>query len=110
MEKISKTRMLFYYFLMFVFTLSLLTITSELMVRWLVPKETFWPISNIYQAVDTPKVGYTYKPNFEGTALGVDLKTNRLGFRGPDWSLEKSDDTVRIALIGDSHAFGYGIV
>ena len=109
MENISKVRTLSYYLLMFLFSLLFLAIASEMMVRWLVPKETFWPISNIYQAVDTPAVGYTLKPHFDGIAFGVDLKTNHLGFRGDEWQLEKPVGTFRIALIGDSHAFGFGV-
>ncbi len=105
----SKTRILLYYFLMFVFSVLFLAIAAEIMVRLLVPKETFWPISNIYQAVDTPGVSYTLKPNFEGTAFGVDLKTNSLGFRGPEWQIKKPSGTFRIVLIGDSHAFAYGV-
>lgn len=90
------------------FSIIIVSLVGELLVRFLVPKEFYLPISNIYRAVDTD-VGYTYKPNFEGTAFGVPLKTNSLGFRGPEWPLEKDANTVRIAIIGDSHAFGYGV-
>lgn len=86
----------------------LLIVAGELLVRCLVPKEFYLPISNIYRAVDN-EIGYTYKPNFIGTAFGVPLRTNSLGFRGPEWSMEKEKNMVRIVLIGDSHAFGYGV-
>jgi lysophospholipase L1-like esterase len=109
MPTISKPRVFFYYFLMLIFSTLFLAIAAELMVRLLVPKENFWPISNIYQAVDLPGVSYTLKPNFEGTAFGVDLKTNSIGFRGPQWSVNKPSGTFRIILIGDSHAFAYGV-
>ncbi len=82
---------------------------GEVMVRLMVPSETFWPISNIYQRSDVPGVFYTYKPNFNGVAFGVGLKTNSLGFRGPEWSKEKEPGTFRIGLLGDSYAFGYGV-
>jgi len=32
-----------------------------------------------------------------------------LGFRGPEWPREKDEGTLRIALIGDSVAFGFGV-
>jgi len=88
-----------------------LTILSagEIFVRIVVPKETFWPVSNIYASSEVPNLVYTYRPEFWGTAFGVGLETNSLGFRGPEWSREKASGTLRIALIGDSYAFGYGV-
>jgi len=94
---------------MWIISVLCLFVMAEFMVRIMVPKETFWLINNIYRAVETPGVGYTLKPNFVGTAFGVDLKTNSLGFRGAEWNIKKSPNTFRIALIGDSHAFGYGV-
>lgn len=82
---------------------------AEVMVRLTIPEETFWPVSNIYQPAELDELVYTYRPNFEGVAFGVDLKTNSLGFRSHEWSLEKASGTFRIALIGDSHAFGFGV-
>lgn len=87
----------------------ILALAGELLVRVLVPKEFYQPISNIYRPVSDADVGYTFKPNFTGTAFGVPLRTNSLGFRGPEWPLKKKPNSVRIALIGDSHAFGYGV-
>tara|TARA_B100001964_G_scaffold102168_1_gene114271 strand:- start:41 stop:1162 length:1122 start_codon:yes stop_codon:yes gene_type:complete len=81
----------------------------EIYVRLLVPESVFALAGNIYSRVDTPGVGYTMLPDFQGTAFGVHLETNHLGFRGPDWELEKPAGVFRIALIGDSHAFGYGV-
>ena len=54
----------------------------EICVRALVPDSVFFPSSNIYSRVDTPGVGYTMLPDFQGTAFGVHLETNWLGFRG----------------------------
>jgi lysophospholipase L1-like esterase len=109
MEKLEPTRRFFFIILTFLLSIGILFIAAEELVRFLVPQETFWPISNIYQSVNTPSVSYTLKPNFQGTAFGVDLMTNHLGFRGPEWPLAKSQNTFRIALLGDSHAFGYGV-
>ena len=83
---------------------------GELLVRLLIPAETFWPLhSNIYQTVEN-EIGYIHQPNLHRNAFGVVVRTNSLGFRGPEWSLQKSPGTYRIALIGDSHAFGFGVV
>ena len=87
----------------------IIVLAAEIMIRLFVPREIFWPISNIYKSTEIPGVVYMYKPNFEGIAFGVDIKTNSLGFRGPEWRKDKVPDTYRIALIGDSHAFGFGV-
>lgn len=87
----------------------IVALAAEAMVRLWVPQQTFWPVSNIYQPSDVPGLHYTYRPDFEGVAFGVDLRTNSLGFRGAEWAKEKAAGTLRIALIGDSHAFGFGV-
>lgn len=105
-KKSSKN--LFYSVLTIAIAMVIVLAASEIMVRMLVSKEIYFPISNIYTKVG-PTVGYTYKPNFKGTAFGVDLRTNSLGFRGPEWGKNTKPGDFRIALIGDSHAFGYGV-
>jgi len=82
---------------------------AELVVRLVVPDETFWPIHSVYARSELPGVGYTFRPDFSGFAFGVPLRTNGLGFRGPDWEREPVPGTLRIALVGDSIAFGYGV-
>ena len=88
----------------------LLLAGAEVLVHLLVSEETFWPISTIYRRVEHPGVGYTFRPGFSGTAFGVGLEINRAGFRGGEWSRRRpSDVQLRIALLGDSFAFGYGV-
>lgn len=82
---------------------------AEVMIRLVVPEEFFWPVSNIYAAHRNERVGYTLRPGFRGVAFGVALETNHLGFRGPDWSNPKPLRRFRIAIVGDSHAFAYGV-
>jgi lysophospholipase L1-like esterase len=89
--------------------LVLSVVAGELVVRLFVPNEKFWPIASIYQPVTTPGVVYTMKPGYDGVVFGVDLRVNRFGFRGPEWEPQKPAGVVRIALLGDSHAFGYGL-
>ncbi len=36
-------------------------------------------------------------------------KTNHQGFRGPDCTINRGDDTTRILIVGDSFTFGYGV-
>jgi len=80
---------------------------AELLTRLLVPAPT--GIAPIYRASEIPGVRYTLVPSVDTRALGVDLHTNALGFRGPRWHKKKNPGQLRIALVGDSHAFGFGV-
>ena len=90
-------------------TLLLLGLILEIGVRLFVPGELFWPLANVYVDDEDSEIGYRMQPSYSGRAFGANLETNRYGFRGPDWSVEKEEDVYRIAMIGDSHAFGYGV-
>jgi lysophospholipase L1-like esterase len=54
-----------------------------------------------YQRED-PVLGYSLKPGYEGG----DIRVNQLGFRGPEVSIEKPKNVLRIVAIGDSTTFG----
>ena len=82
---------------------------AELLVRLGVPEQEFWSVAPVYHPVETPGVHYTLEPSLDETVYGVDLRTNGLGFRGPDWATPKPAGTFRIALVGDSHGFGLGV-
>ena len=58
---------------------------------------------------DDPKIVFELKRNISGTFLNKPLRTNSYGMRYPQVSLDKPADTIRIALIGDSIAFGWGV-
>lgn len=55
-----------------------------------------------------PEIGRRHHRSWQGrvwveeSAQRIDVRFNREGFRGPDLPLEKADDVVRVALIGDS--------
>ena len=51
--------------------------------------------------------GSTLKANFELKSGVFHITTNRLGLRGPDVTSEKDVQTLRIAVLGGSSAFGY---
>lgn len=88
-------------------TLCVLGVALELGVRLLVPDATFSKFEPLWRR--DPHAGFTMRPGFDGIAYRVPVHANALGFRGPDWSLRKAPGTHRIALLGDSHAFGYGV-
>ncbi|MFM8411015.1 MAG: SGNH/GDSL hydrolase family protein [Alphaproteobacteria bacterium] len=84
-------------------------LVAEGVARLVVPPSNPSAVESVFEATDAPGVNYVLIPGFEGTAFNADLKTNSLGFRGPEWSREKAPGTFRIAFLGDSHAFGFGV-
>ena len=52
---------------------------------------------------------YELVPNLDVRFQRVRVQTNSHGMRGPEVSLEKPEGTYRIALLGDSFAFGWGV-
>lgn len=84
-------------------------ILAEIAVRMVIPWQRLAVVSNLYRVSPDREVGYTLQPNFDGHAFGVPFTTNRFGYRGPDRPSERGPGVVRVALIGDSHAFGVGV-
>ncbi len=54
-------------------------------------------------------IGYKYKPNQWGYTLSEKARINQWGFRGRDWTVEKTANKIRIAILGDSYIFGQGL-
>ena len=84
-------------------------VVLEVGVRLFVPASTFHVFANVYRSHPDPDIRFTLKPSFSGRAYGAKLQTNEHGFRGPQRPVSKPPETIRIALIGDSHAFGFGV-
>ena len=82
---------------------------AEGVARLVEPPENPSAVEAVFEATDAPGVNYVLVPGYDGTAFNADLRTNSMGFRGPEWSREKAPGTFRIALLGDSHAFGFGV-
>jgi lysophospholipase L1-like esterase len=55
------------------------------------------------------RVVYELRPGTRGRFRGHDLEINSLGMRGEEVSAERPDGTFRILVLGDSHAFGWGM-
>jgi lysophospholipase L1-like esterase len=61
-----------------------------------------------------PRLVYELRPNLAAridmpSAAAMEFRTNSFGMRGPPLSLEKPAGTIRIAGLGDSVTFGWGV-
>ncbi len=55
-------------------------------------------------------LGYELRPNLDTIFVGVKVRTNRWGARGAqEITVEKPPHTIRIACLGDSFTFGWGL-
>ena len=70
-----------------------------------------WGVSlrSIIQPHESDIVLYTLLPNLDVKFQGKRLTTNSFGMRGPEIELEKPANVFRLALLGDSFAFGWGV-
>jgi hypothetical protein len=66
-------------------------------------------LMGLVKASPFPGIVYELKPNLNGTFRGQHVRTNALGLRGPDAVVAKTPGTFRIAGIGDSEMFGWGV-
>lgn len=68
---------------------------------------------SIFRKSSSPQLSYEMKPSFRKVLPHLDAKviyeTNSWGFRGGEFKREKDPAKVRIAVLGDSIAFGIGI-
>jgi hypothetical protein len=66
-------------------------------------------MTGLVQASRFKDIVYEAKPNLQGTFRGRDMRLNSHGMRGPEIPVAKPPDTYRIAVLGDSIAFGWGV-
>jgi lysophospholipase L1-like esterase len=55
------------------------------------------------------QVGFMHQPNTNLRLMGVDVAINSRGFRDVEHPQQKAPGTTRIALLGDSVTFGWGV-
>ena len=56
-----------------------------------------------------PKIMYDMLPDQSVQFQGVPVRLNSCGLRGVDRAIEKPDNVIRIAFLGDSFTFGWGV-
>lgn len=63
----------------------------------------------LHRPASLPGLLYELAPSFEGESQGMRIRTNSRGMRGPEPLPAQTPDLVRIAVLGDSYAFGFGV-
>ena len=85
--------------------LALLAVETALRVSGYVP---FYLDAQAFVASDNADLVYELRPGFRGLYAGVPVTINSRGFRGPE--LSGRDDAQQVVIVGDSIAFGQGVV
>lgn len=69
-----------------------------------------WRYAREVKAVGlTPGLRFEHRPNVQARLMGVDVNINADGLRDREHSRQKGKKTVRIAVVGDSITFGWGV-
>jgi hypothetical protein len=74
------------------------------------PTRGAFTLLDLVQASTVPDIVYELRPDLEGTFRGQTVRINPHGLRGArDFSREKPAGIFRIAVLGDSNTFGWGV-
>jgi len=112
---ISKKRQILFGIILVAIVLIILEVAAN--IWFLNAQHCEFEHSEIYQHLDKDKIREICKDHFRTKALGFDLLPNQntqtininsLGFRGPDFSPDKSSGTYRVFVVGGSTVFGSG--
>lgn len=70
----------------------------------------FFRYANLMKASNPDlHVGFMHQPNTKLRLMGVDVEINSRGFRDVEHPQQKAPGTTRLALLGDSVTFGWGV-
>lgn len=67
-----------------------------------------WSVNPAVKQIQSPLI-YELAPSFHGRFKDANFGTNALGLRDKEYTLEKPEGVLRIALIGSSHDMGAGV-
>ena len=63
----------------------------------------------LHRRSELPGLLYELAPNMHKRSHGTVIRTNRHGMREREIPIEKPDSVTRIAVLGDSYTFGFGV-
>jgi hypothetical protein len=66
-------------------------------------------LRSLIEAHPNDELIYVLRPNLDLTFQRVPVKTNSFGMRNRETTLAKPEGSFRVALLGDSFAFGWGV-
>lgn len=72
------------------------------------PERTLYLI-DLVQPSRWPDVVYELRPSVQGRFIDCSYRSSALGLRDSETQIAKPPDTFRIALLGDSFSFGWGV-
>ena len=67
------------------------------------------PLRTIIYPHPNDQIIFDLRPNLNVRFQRAAVRTNSCGMRGPDYTIAKPENTFRIAVIGDSFTFGWGV-
>lgn len=97
------------------FSLIIILCVAEFSLRAVSPRQKVFAVSGTDPAVfqDSGIIPWELKPNASDRFVALDFDTvvsiNSLGLRGAEQSINKSKDTFRILVLGDSMTYGFGV-
>jgi lysophospholipase L1-like esterase len=68
-----------------------------------------WRYAKELKVLSEPNIGHEHQPQSSAQLYGVEIKTNKEGWRDYDYPLQKNNNTKRIMMLGDSLTFGWGV-
>ena len=90
-------------------------IGSEIFVRYVIDDGMeynleMWKYARQLKRVsEDPQQGHKHIPSRSALLMGVDVAINSHGHRNKEVAIEKSPDSVRVIMLGDSLTFGWGV-
>ncbi|MFH1999252.1 MAG: SGNH/GDSL hydrolase family protein [Planctomycetota bacterium] len=86
------------------------TLESALREPQPLPTDRSATLGEIIRLHPVDRIAYELRPNLKGVDFkGAPLSSNSLGFRSPEYPVEKKAGAVTIVGIGDSIMFGHGV-
>lgn len=73
------------------------------------PREDRANLRDLVEAHPDERIIFDLRPHLDVTFQRAQVQTNSCGMRGPERRILKSLSTYRIAMLGDSFAFGWGV-
>jgi lysophospholipase L1-like esterase len=73
------------------------------------PNGSAFTLNDLIVPSRNPRLVYELVPDRSGTYMGFPYRTNSFGMRGREMPREKPDKVFRVATLGDSTMFGWGV-